>query len=451
VAVVAAASAAVATAVVAAVVVAAGAAVAKRSADLADLDPGVEQTELPNGLRIVTETMPEARSVTLGAWVRVGGRDEPAELSGASHFLEHLLFKGTQARSARRIAEAVDSVGGEMNAFTAREHTAYYARLPYEKVDLGIEILGDVLTAPALRPHEVEAERQVIAEEILMNLDAPEDRVHTLLSKAVFDGHPLGREVLGAKDTVAAIARDDIAAFFDRWYRPATMVFAAAGRLDHAHVVEAVTRALGGRTGGERPVRSAPGAPAPVVVIEEDDTEQAHLCLGWRSLDADDDDRWAMAVGNQILGGGMASRLFQEVREERGLAYSVYSHPTAFEDSGYLTLYCGTAPQRAREALGVIADVIDGVLAGGVTDAELAVASGYLEGSMLLGLEDSGGRMGRLGRSLMQRDHIITIDEHIARIREVTTADVSRVLHRVLDGPRALAAVGPFGPDELLR
>jgi predicted Zn-dependent peptidase len=417
---------------------------------LADLDPGVEQTELPNGLRIVTETMPEARSVTLGAWVRVGGRDEPPNLSGASHFLEHLLFKGTADRSARQIAEAIDSVGGEMNAFTAREHTAYYARLPYQQADLGIEILGDVLTAPALRPNEVEAERQVIAEEILMNLDTPEDRVHTLLSKAVFDGHPLGREVLGEMDTVEAITRDDIAAFFERWYRPATMVIAAAGRLDHKAVVDAVASVLGTGTGGELPVRAAPAAPVPAVVVEEDDTEQAHLCLGWRSLDVDDDDRWAMAVGNQILGGGMASRLFQEVREERGLAYSVYSHPTAFEDSGYLTVYCGTAPQRAREALGVIDDVIAGVLADGVTDTELAVASGYLEGSMLLGLEDSGGRMGRLGRSLMQRDRIITIDEHIARIREVTTADVSRVLHRVLDAPRALAAVGPFGSAELV-
>jgi predicted Zn-dependent peptidase len=185
------------------------------------------------------------------------------------------------------------------------------------------------------------------------------------------------------------------------------------------------------------------------VGVEEADTEQAHLSHGWRSLHAEDDDRWAMAVANHILGGGMASRLFQEVREERGLAYSVYSHPTAFEDSGYLTVYCGTAPQRAREALGVIDDVLAGVLADGVTDTELAVASGYLEGSMLLGLEDSGGRMGRLGRSLMQRDRITTIDEHVARIRAVTTADVSRVLHRVLEGPRALAAVGPFTAAEL--
>jgi predicted Zn-dependent peptidase len=414
------------------------------------LDPGVEQTELPNGLRIVTETMPEARSVSLGAWVRVGGRDEAPPLSGASHFLEHLLFKGTEQRSARQIAEAVDSVGGEMNAFTAREHTAYYARLPHARIDVGLDILCDVLSEPALRPAEVEAERQVIVEEILMNLDAPEDRVHTALSRAVFGDHALGREVLGEMATVEAITRDEISDFFHHWYGPATMVVTAAGRLEHAAVVDAVAAGLGGRTGGDLPVRTPPPPAVATTIVERDDTEQAHLCLGWRSLSNGDDDRWAMSVANQVLGGGMASRLFQEVREQRGLAYSVYSHPSAFEDSGYLTIYCGTAPKRAREALQVIEDVVASVLADGVTDSEPAVAAGYLEGSMLLGLEDSGGRMGRLGRSLMQRDRIVTIDEHVEHLRAVTTADVSRVLHRVLDAPRALAAVGPFEVDELI-
>jgi len=435
---------------VAAAGAAAGAASHPALADLSDLsDPGVEHTELPNGLRIVTETMPEARSVTLGAWVRVGGRDEPGELSGASHFLEHLLFKGTEARTARQIAEAVDSVGGEMNAFTAREHTAYYARLPHAEAGLGLEILTDVLTRPALRPSEVEAERQVIVEEILMNLDAPEDRVHTLLARAVFGDHPLGREVLGEMATVEAITRDDIAAFFGHWYRPATMVVAAAGRLSHEAIVDAVAAGLGAQEGGEVPTRTPPAPLTGSVVVERDDTEQAHLCLGWRSLDYADDDRWAMSVANQVLGGGMASRLFQEVREERGLAYSVYSHPTAFADSGYLTIYCGTAPKRAREALAVIDDVVATVLADGITETELRVAAGYLEGSMLLGLEDSGGRMGRLGRSLMQRDRITTIDEHVARLRAVTIDDVARVLHRVLDSPRALAAVAPFDAEHL--
>ena len=409
--------------------------------DLAD--PGVEHTELPNGLRIVTETMPEARSVTLGAWVRVGGRDEPDELSGASHFLEHLLFKGTAQRSARQIAEAVDSVGGEMNAFTDHELTAYYARLPHARLDVGTEILGDVLTAPALRPLDVEAERRVIVEEILMNLDAPEDRAHAALDRVLFRDHPLGREVLGQMATVQAIGRDDIAGFFERWYRPATTVVAVAGRLEHGEVVDRIAATLGQGAGGERPVRTAPPRVEAATVVEHDDTEQAHLCLGWRSLAHDDDDRWALAAANQVLGGGMASRLFQQVREERGLAYSVYSQPTSFEDAGMLTVYCGTAPRRARETLTVIDGVVEELVADGITTAELAVATGYLEGSMLLGLEDSGGRMGRLGRSLMQRDAITPIAEHVARLRALTVDDVSRVLRRVLGGPRALAAVGP--------
>jgi predicted Zn-dependent peptidase len=440
----------VAEAIVAAVV-AAAAAVGDSNQPVTDLlDPGVEQTELPNGLRIVTETMPEARSVTLGAWVRIGGRDEPDDLSGASHFLEHLLFKGTDQRSAKQIAEAIDAVGGEMNAFTAREHTAYYARLPHERLRLGIAVLSDVLTAPTLRAADVEAERQVIVEEILMNLDAPEDRVHTALSRALFADHPLGREVLGEMSTVEAITREDIATFFARWYRPATMVFTAAGRLDHAEVVDAVQAGFGGTEGGELPERVAPGAATDHLVVENDDTEQAHLSLGWRSLTNGDDDRWALSVANQVLGGGMASRLFQEVREERGLAYSVYSHPTAFVDSGYLTIYCGTAPKRAQEALAVIDDVLATVLADGIDEHELAVAAGYLEGSMLLGLEDSGGRMARLGRSLMQRDRITPIGEHVRRLRAVSVDDVSHVLHRVLDGPRTLAAVGPFNADDLV-
>ena len=395
--------------------------------------------------------MPEARSVSLGAWVRIGARDEPNELWGASHFLEHLLFKGTADRSARQLAEAVDSVGGEINAFTAHELTAYYSLLPYQQVQLGIGILGAVLTEPALRVGDVDAERQVIVEEILMNLDSPEDRAHALLATALFGDHPLGREVLGEIDTVEALGRDDIAAFFDRWYRPAAIVIAAAGRVDHAQVVAAVAEAFGDRSGGELPERVGPGPIVPSTRVQRDDTEQAHLCLGWRSRSLHDDleDRWPLAVANQVLGGGMASRLFQEVREERGLAYAVQSQTTAYADSGALVIYCGTAPKRARETLGVIDDVVAGLVADGVTDTELSVAAGYLEGSLLLSLDDSAGRMGRLGRSMVTRDRTTPIDELVAGIRSVTTDDVHRVLRKVLGAPRVVSAVGPFEADAL--
>lgn len=409
----------------------------------------ISESRLDNGIRVVTERMPEARSVTLGIWVAVGGRDEADELAGASHFLEHLLFKGTSSRSARQIAEAVDAVGGEMNAFTSREHTAYYTRLPADQAQLGIDILGDVLTDPAFRSHEVEAERQVILEEILMNLDMPEDHVHTLLADAVFPGHPLGREVLGTRASVEQLARDQIAGFFRRWYQPRNLVIVAAGKLDHDWLVEAFAGSLGRLEGGERPVRRAPaGGPAPRAVLAEP-TEQVHVALGWRAVDHFDDDRYALMIANQVLGGGMSSRLFQEVREERGLCYSVYSWASTYEDSGSAGIYAGTAPSRAGELLGVIDDEVAKLVATGVSESELGVAKGFVEGSLVLGLEDSASRMARLGRSLIARDEIVTVDDQLARIRAVTADDVGAVSARVFGAARSLAVIGPVDDSVL--
>jgi predicted Zn-dependent peptidase len=409
----------------------------------------IRETRLANGIRLVTERMPEARSVSLGVWVGVGGRDEPAELAGASHFLEHLLFKGTSTRSARQIAEAVDAVGGEMNAFTNREHTAYYTRLPADRADLGLDILGDVLTDPAFRPHEVDAERHVILEEILMNLDMPEDHVHTLLAAALFPGHALGREVLGTRETVEAATRDQIAEFFGRWYLPRNLVVVAAGDLDHDRVAESFAGSLGRLDGGEGPVRQRPQVDVEPRVVLDDPTEQAHVAMGWRAVDHFDDDRYALMVANQILGGGMSSRLFQEVREERGLCYSVYSWASTYADAGCAGIYAGTAPSRVGELLSVVDDEVAKLVASGVTESELAVAKGFIEGSLVLGLEDSGSRMARLGRSLMARDEIVTVDDQLARIRAVTADDVAAVASRVFGSPRALALVGHVDPAVL--
>ncbi|MBN2622643.1 MAG: insulinase family protein [Acidimicrobiales bacterium] len=402
----------------------------------------IRDIRLANGIRLVTERMPEARSVSLGVWVGVGGRDEPAELAGASHFLEHLLFKGTSTRSARQIAEDIDAVGGEMNAFTSREHTAYYTRLPAACVDRGLDILGDVISDPAFRPHEVDAERHVIVEEILMNLDVPEDHVHTLLAEALFPGHPLGREVLGTRETVEAATRDQIAAFFEHWYRPRNLVVVAAGALDHDQIADAFARSLGGLTGGTRPRRDLPAVDVEPRVVLDDPTEQAHIALGWRGVSHHDDDRYALTVANQILGGGMSSRLFQEIREQRGLCYSVYSWASAYADAGSAGIYAGTAPARVGELLSVVDDEVAKLVASGVTEGELTVAKGFIEGSLLLGLEDSGSRMARLGRSLMARDEVVPVDEQLARIQAVTADDVMAVAARVFGGPRALAVVG---------
>ena len=407
--------------------------------------PGIQRTELASGVRVVTERMPEARSVSVGMWLAVGSRDEPDEIAGASHFLEHLLFKGTEQRSARSIALAVDAVGGEMNAYTSREHTAYYLRLPVAELEPGLRLLSDVVSEPAFRPHELDAEREVIVEEILMSEDTPDDLVLTALYENLFPGHPLGRETLGTRDTVEGMDRDEVAGFHARWYRPANLVVAAAGDLDHELVVGTVEGLFGAGERGEAPARTAPSEGVEPLVVIDRPTEQSHVAIGWRALAVDDDDRYALWVANHVLGGGMSSRLFQEIREERGLAYTVFSSPSSYSDAGALIIYSGTTPSRLEELLCVVTEVIDALLADGITAEEHAVALGYLEGSMLLGLEDSGARMARLGSGLTTRDEITGVDQYVQRIRAVTPDDVARVLHRILGGPRAVAAVGPFG------
>jgi len=408
------------------------------------LTDNVRRTTLANGIRVVTERMPEARSVTTGFWVAVGGRDEASELAGASHFLEHLVFKGTDTRTAREIAESVDALGGEMNAFTSREHTAYYTRLPADELSFGLDLLCDVLSDPALRPHEVDAERDVILEELAMSEDTPDDKVHSLLAAAVFPDHPLGREVLGDESTVESLGRDDISTFFKEHYRPANVVVAAAGRLEHDDVVAGVSHFLESVDAGARPSRVAPDREQVSLTVEHRPTEQAHLTIGWRAIDQRDPDRFALAIANQIFGGGLSSRLFQEIREDRGLAYSVYSAASLYTDSGLFMIYAGTSPSKVDEVLDLIDAEVAKIVADGITERELRVASGYLVGALLLNLEDSGSRMGRLARAELSPSEALSVDEQIEQLRSVTVDDAHEVMRRVLSGPRSLAAVGPF-------
>jgi predicted Zn-dependent peptidase len=387
--------------------------------------------------------MPGARSVAGGVWVAVGGRDEPADEAGASHFLEHLLFKGSGTRSARDIAESVEALGGEVNAYTAHEHTAYYVRLPDRALGFGLDLLCDVVTDPALRAGDVDAEREVILEELLAAEDNPEDVAHRLLYGALFPDHPLGRDVLGSHDTITAMTRDQVAGFYDRWYRSTNVVVAVAGNLDHGHVVDAIGSAFSARGGGDEPARIPPqGAPVPRAEAKRP-VEQVNLALGWRGLAHDDDDRYALAVLNQVLGGGMSSRLFQEVREARGLVYTIYSFTSQYADAGVLGVFAGTSPDKADEVRSVIDEQVAAVEAGGVTAHERDIAVGFLEGSLLLSLEDSASRMARLGRTEVSRRELIGIDEHIARIRAVTVDDVERVVQRVLTSEQVTVTVGP--------
>jgi predicted Zn-dependent peptidase len=397
---------------------------------------------------VVTERMPDVRSVAAGFWVGIGSRDEAPALSGASHYLEHLLFKGTATRSAREIAEAVDEIGGDLNAFTTKEYTAFEVRVLGEHLDLGLGILSDIMWSPAFRPDEVEAERSVILEEILMSKDEPEDLVHELFGEALFPDHPAGRSTLGTEETIAAMAPSDIAGFHDAHYRPEQVVVAVAGDVDHDLVVRAIDAlAPSGpeRAGGAPPPRTAPTAAVVERMVQKRRTEQAHLVLGVRSAGALDDDRFALELLSQALGGGISSRLFQEVREIRGLAYSVYSYRSALHDCGALAFYAGTAPKNAEQVVELFHAALDDVARDGLTERELAIAKGQVKGSTLLGLEDTGARMARLGRSQLVLGRVPDVDEVLDRFASVTVDDLHRVAATVGKEPRALAAIGPFG------
>jgi len=397
---------------------------------------------LSTGPGVVSEWMPDAHSVSVGVWVAVGGRDEDPAIAGASHFLEHLLFKGTERRTARAIAELVDATGGEMNAFTSKEYTTYYARVPAGGQEMAVSLLADVLREPALRTADVETERQVILEELHLQADDPDDVVFGLLYEALFPEHPLGREVLGTESSVAAIGRDEIVGFHDHWYRAPNLVVAAAGAVDHGTLVDQVAEAFSGRTGGEAPVRTAPTLEPVEARRLARPTEAIHVAWGWRGPRRDDPRRHALALGIHVLGGGLSSRLFQTVREDRGLAYNVFSSMAGYEDAGLVSVYAGTAPERAGELRKVVSDQVADVASHGITDAELAIARDGFEGSILLGLEDSGSRMSRLGMSQSLLGRVVPLDEYVETLRAATLDEVNAVLAEVLSPEPVVAIVG---------
>ena len=400
------------------------------------------------GARLVTEPMAEARSVTVGVWVGTGSRDEDDLRAGSSHFLEHLLFKGTPGWGAAEIAEAVDEVGGDMNAFTTKEYTAFYIRLLSEHLPLGLDVLGAIMTDPALAPADVEAERQVILDEILMHADEPADLAAEQCTGAMFRSHPLGREVLGVPASITALDVAEIRGFFDLHYRTGNMVVAAAGDVDHDHMAREVERRFGPRAGGTSPLRTPPEAADGATVVARRTTEQAHLVVGMRAPGRHSEARWPLAVLNHVLGGGMSSRLFQEIRERRGLAYSVWSERTHYDDAGALTVSVGTAPEHAHEVLALVRGELDRLAADGITERELAVAKGHLRAETLLSLEDSGARMSRIGSSLLLHGHVLELDELLARVDAVSLDDVAGLAAAVAGAPRTLSVVGPFDPAD---
>ncbi|MBD0735514.1 M16 family metallopeptidase [Streptomyces sp. CBMA29] len=419
----------------------------------------VRRSVLPGGLRVVTETLPTVRSATFGIWAGVGSRDETPVLNGATHYLEHLLFKGTERRSALDISAAVDAVGGEMNAFTSKEYTCYYARVLDTDLPLAIDVVCDMLTGSLIRQEDIDAERGVILEEIAMTEDDPGDQVHDLFTTAMLGDTPLGRPVLGTVETINALTRDQVARFYKRHYDPTRLVVAAAGNVDHAAVVRQVRRAFED-AGALHDPDAVPLAPrsgsrtlraAGHLELLDRRTEQAHVVLGMPGLSRNDDRRWALSVLNTALGGGMSSRLFQEVREKRGLAYSVYSYTSSFADCGLFGVYAGCQPRRVPEVLKICRDELHQVAEHGLTDEEIGRAIGQLSGSTVLGLEDTGALMNRLGKSELCWGEQLSVDDLLGRIAAVTPDDVRAVARDVLGQRPSLAAIGPLKEKQSAR
>ena len=420
---------------------------------LTSADSTVRRTVLPGGLRVVTEFLPAVRSVALGIWVGVGSRDEDENHAGATHYLEHLLFKGTRKRTALDISAAMDAVGGELNAFTAKEYTCYYARVLDADLPLAIDVLSDMVTDSLIEPKDVDAERNVVLEEIAMNEDDPGDTVHEAFTTRLFGDTPLGRPILGTVDSINAITREQIFEHYQARYTPEHLVVAAAGNLDHDTVVELVRRAFGDVLAPRAAAEPAPArlagdqrgslAGAGTTLISRG-IEQANLVLGCEALARTDDRRFALGVLNAAFGGGMSSRLFQEVREKRGLAYSVYSFAGQHADTGMWGIYVGCLPSKADDVLAICAEEITRVVEGGLTDAELARGKGQLRGSIVLGLEDPSSRMSRLGKSELVYPRLEPVEEVLASIDAVSHDDVRAVAADILTRPKALAVVGPF-------
>jgi predicted Zn-dependent peptidase len=408
-----------------------------------------EFTTLPNGLRVISQDMPSVRSATIGCWVDTGSRDEDPIEAGASHFLEHLLFKGSETMPARAISEAFDAVGARHNAFTSKEYTCYWARVRDADLQLAVDILSEMLQRPAFRQEEIDSERHVVLEEINMNEDDPTDVAHERFVQALWGGHPLAPPVLGTKESITSMSRDTIAGYWGRRYSPRSVVVAAAGRVDFDDLVRRIGDAMGEWEGDAEPRAAVPAAIGAKVEVTRRDTEQAHLVLGGEGLPRGDDRRFAHTIVDHVLGGGMSSRLFREIREERGLAYAVHSFRMPFLETGGVAVYAGTTPSQAPEVLKLIRVELDKMMETGPTEDELARAKGNVEGSLALSLEDSNSRMSRLGREELTGVEHMSVDEVLARIDAVTVDETIEVARQVYSGPYVLGAVGPFDAADL--
>jgi predicted Zn-dependent peptidase len=410
------------------------------------------RTVLPSGLRIVTEEERSVRSAAFGIWVNVGSRDESLSTAGASHFLEHLLFKGTKTRTSLEISSSIEAVGGETNAFTSKEYTCFYARVIDKDLPLAVNVISDLITSSVVKPADVDAERKVVLEEIAMRDDDPSDLIHDLFLEKYYGDTPLGRPILGTVESINEMSRSTVFNYYRKRYRPQDLVVAVAGNIKHKEVVHLVEDALGKDNFLDQPkadyeIRSSGPVKVPgrgQVTLLDRKTEQAHIVYGVEGVARNDKRRFALSILATALGGGMSSRLFQEIREKRGLAYSTYTYSQQFAGSGVLSFYVGCKPDRAIEATKIIQDILHDVAEKGLTQEEILRAKGAVSGSLVLSQEDTGSRMTRIGKSELVYGEIMSFDQILQEIADVTPDQIKEIARQSLPTSPTLAVVGPF-------
>ncbi len=401
-----------------------------------------DQITLANGLRIIAEKIPHFRSVSVGLWIGSGSQYEKAQQGGISHFIEHMLFKGTKKRSAREIAEAMDAVGGQLNAFTSKECTCFYAKVVDEDLPLAMDVISDIVLHSVFSPQEIEKEKGVIIEEISMAEDSPEDLVSELIMTAQFGNQPLARPILGTEESVGGLNRARLINYYKKFYRPENAVLALAGNYDWYTVLQLAEEYLGSWEKDEMEASYKTKPAKPQVIRREKDIEQLHLTLGYPGIPQDADEIYPMSILNSVLGGAMSSRLFQTIREERGLAYTVYSYPSSYSDSGLFAIYAGTSLEHAAEVIKLIRQEVDRIVRDGLTAQEFEQARAQLKGSYILGLESTSSRMNALGRRKLLLNKEQTEEEVIAKIDAITYESVADVTKKILSAKPSYALVG---------
>jgi predicted Zn-dependent peptidase len=396
--------------------------------------------------------MPHVRSVSIGVWLTRGSRHETVEQSGIAHFVEHMLFKGTATRTAEDIAQTVDSIGGQMDAFTAKEYASYYFKVLDEHLPLAVDVLADIVMNPAFSEGDIGREKKVVLEEIKMVEDTPDDLVHELFTERFWQGHPLGRPILGTKETVEALAQDGLRSYFAKTYCAPNLIVAAVGNIEHERVRELVMRAFDGLPTASAPVSEAPPRVVPTTLIRNKDLEQSHVCLGTSSYCQDHEERYSSYVLNTVLGGSMSSRLFQNVREKRGLAYAVFSGLSAYRDAGSMTVYAGCANDAVGELIDVVIAELRRLKDELLPDSELRRAKDHLKGSLMLNLESTSSRMSHLARQEIYFDRQFGLDETLEGVERVTADDVQRVARELFaDGSLAATVLGAVNGLEIPR